>query len=298
MKKVTALILILTITLTLFSGCGSKGSNNNNGNSGTKPSTADSTSSAGNDSKTSGGSDSSQPKEVPGAELSTFMGNYVDTKTKIWDVMTEKLEQDQNGAFTFGALAFVFADLSIIEIGLFDTLITKEGDLFKGKLMLSGIEAWKRVKGDIIEFGYDYTNPEDKNQTKKGDKEISNGKFDKKTGTLVYERSTERNGSKISRYVVEITRNSDKSYSSQIYSIETDQSSNNDEKTLNCYCTWFEGENIISIIAGKGGSNYDFKYESIFGKKNMKPKDMTKGMDVKSIVSFIDGKASYEEVGK
>lgn len=293
MKKITALILILIITLTLFSGCGSKGSSNNNGSSGTKPPPA-----AENESKTSGGSGPSQPKEVPGAELSTFMGNYVDTKTKIWDVMTKKLEQDENSAFTFGALAFVFADLSIIEIGLFDTLVTKEGDLFKGKLMLSGIEAWKRVKGDIIEFGYDYTNPEDKNQAKKGDKEISNGKFDKKTGTLVYERSTERNGLKISRYVVEITRNSDKSYSSQIYSIEAKQNSNNDEKTLNCYCTWFEGENIISMIAEKGGSNYDFKYESIFGKKNMKPEDMTKGMNVKSKASFIDGKASYEEVGK
>ena len=179
MKRIITYVLILVFTLSILTSCGSKDNNTS------MPATAMNDKASANPSPKEDDNTSGKVKEeIPGAELSTFMGSYMDTKSKLWDKMSKKFEEDQNVAFTMGSLAFVFADLTVVEIGLFDTLTTKEGDTFKGKMMLSGIEAWKKVKGDIIEFGYDFTNPEDKNQSKKGDREVASGKFDKKMGSL------------------------------------------------------------------------------------------------------------------
>jgi len=286
MKKVLAVILVLVMALTTFIGCGSekeiKKTTNDKGNK----TASDTPSNTTNNSGSTKGN-----KVTPGTELSTFMSDYVDTKTKIWDAMSKKFDEEQNLEFAMGTLGFAFADLAIVDISLFDSLTTLEGDTFKGKLLLTGFDSWKKVKGDIIEFGYDYTYTEDNGQNLKNDHLVSKGKLDKKNNSLVYERYVERNGQKTDRYVTEITRNSDKSYSSQSYFIN----GNKDEgTTLTGYFTWFEGENIISMIAEKENQNFDFQYESIFGKKNVKPEDMTKGMKILMETSFIDGKGTFK----
>lgn len=291
MKKVISTLLLVTMLLALFSGCGGKGKNQdsndtpvvNNGSSG-----GNNGGSNGGNSNPSGGN----TKPVAGTELSTFMSNYMDTKSKIWDEMSKKFESDNNLAFAMSSLGFAFADLAIVEISFFDAFTTLEGDIFKGTMMFSGIEGWKKVKGDIIEFGYDYKYPEDKNQSIKDDRQVAVGKFDKKTNSLYYERYTERGGAKIDRYIVEVTQNSDKSYSCQMLDVGTDK----ENKVITGYFTWFENQNIISIIAEKDNANFDFAYDSIFGKKNVKPEDMAKNMKINIKTSYIDGKAEFQEV--
>lgn len=277
MKRFIAAILVLAILLTMLTGCGTKKDD--------EKTTGKSVNNT--ESNPSNTSNSSESKIVPGTELSTFMSEYVDTKTKIWDSMSKKFDEEQNLEFAMGTLGFAFADLAIVDISLFDSLTTLEGDTFKGKLVLSGFDSWKKVKGDIIEFGYDYTYTDDNNQYIKNDHLVSKGKLDKKKDSLVYERYIERNGQKIERYVTEITHNKEKSYSSQMYSI-------NEDNTLTGYFTWFEGENIISIIADKKNEKLDFQYESIFGKKDIKPEEMSKGMNITVQTSFIDGKGAFK----
>ncbi len=233
--------------------------------------------------------------EVPGAELSTFISNYMDSKAKVWDAMTKKFEEDQNNAFVFGALPFAFADLAIVEVSFFDTLTVKDGDTFRGNLMFSGIEAWKKVKGNVIEFGYDFIYKEDSNQSQKGDRQVAMGKFDKDANSIMYEHYTERNGNKIDRFVVEITRNSTNSYSSQLYSINANES--DDPQKMEGYLTWFEGTDIVSVIADQESNDFDFPISSIFGKKNVKPEEMAKDMNIRVKTSFIDGKSQFEELG-
>jgi len=282
MKRFITVILTLAMLLTMFIGCGSKKD--------TEKTPSENTNKTGiNTPSNSGSKDVS--KITPGTELSTYMSEYVETKTKIWEAMSKKFDEEQNLEFAMGTLGFAFADLAIVDISLFDSLATLEGDTFKGKLILSGFDAWKKVKGDIIEFGYDYTYTEDTNQNLKNDHLVSKGKFDKKKNSLSYERYIERNGQRNDRYVVEITKNSDKSYSSQMYFIN----GNKDEgTTLTGYYTWFEGENIVSIIAEKENEKVDFQYESIFDKKNIKPEDMCKGMKITIQTSFIDGKGTFK----
>lgn len=306
MKRIITGILILPILLSCLAGCTSKGdlkASSPAESSGVKPlpqvsapKAKDSAPAQVSASKP-GNSTSKPAREVEGTEISTFMGNYMETKSKIWDAMGKKFEQEQNTAFALGSLGYVFIDLLIVEVGLFDTLTVKNGDTYKGTLMLTGIDAWKKVNGDIMEFGYDYTHPKDKNEIKKGDREVAKGKFDKKAGALAYDHYTERGGVKTSRYVVEINKNSDSSYSSQLYSIKEKQGGNKDTE-LDGFFTWFEGNNIMSVMAEKRKADLTFTYNSIFGKKNLKPEEMAKGMDILSKVSFVDGKAAYEEVKK
>lgn len=293
MKKVVAALLIIALSVALLSGCGSK---KKEAVAPSETSSAKTEQSNDNNSTSNGDSTTSQQDVIEGAELSTFMGNYMDTKSKLWDAMSKELEKDPNNIFTFAALGYTMADLLIVEIGLYDTIVTKEGDMFKGKLMLSGIDAWKKVGKDTIEFGYDYNLKEDQGQKKSGDHEVAKGKFSKDTNSLIYEHYTERGGTKTQRYVVEITKNSDTSYSSQLFMIDNNDSQ--DSMNLSSYMTWFDATNFISFETEKTGVSIDFSYNSIYGKKNVKPEEMASGMETVSKASYIDGKAVFEQLKK
>ncbi|MBC8061916.1 MAG: hypothetical protein H7Y18_14785, partial [Clostridiaceae bacterium] len=102
-------------------------------------------------------SSSTDKKYEVSTELSTFMSNYINAKTKLWDNMSENLEAEGHTEYLMGLLGFAFADMAIIEIPMYDTLLTGSNGMVKGKLMLLGIDAWKKVNGNTIEFGYDYT---------------------------------------------------------------------------------------------------------------------------------------------
>ena len=283
MKKIIIAILTLSMTLGILSGCGSK-----NKTEVTPPPKGTTTDSTGNKEK---------PVVVtPGTELSDFMSKYTDTKTKVWDEMSKKFDEESNPSFAMGALGFAFADLAIVDILFFDTLTEKDGVTFKGKLMFTGIDAWKTVKGDIIEFGYDFTNLEDKNQSKNGDKSVAKGKFDKSKNSLIYERSTERSGKVMDKYVVEITRNSDISYSSQIYFLDSSSNEGVDKNQLTGYLTWFDDKGIISYLVEKDIPDVNLSYNSIYGKKNIKPEEMAKGSTVTMKTSYIDGKSLFEQL--
>lgn len=287
MKKIIAVILVLLMSLSLFTGCSSKGSSK------TTPSSGSNTTQSPTDKQES--SNKQEPAaQTPGMEISNFLGKYSDTKTKLWDELTKKLDSSDNLNVAIGLANFAFADLTVVEVLLFDALTVKDGDTFKGKLMMSDIDAWKKVKGDIVEFGYDYTYQNDQNNYLKGDHLIAKGTLDKSKDSLTYEYTNERGGKIISRFVSEIVRNADTSYSSQTYYL--DLGGNNDKNTLTAYLSWFDSKNVISYMAAKDTSDINFSYNSIFGKKNIKPDEMANGMTITTKVSYVDGKASYEDL--
>lgn len=287
MKKFTAVILVLLMSLSLFTGCGSKEG-------------AKTTPSSGNDT-TKSQTDTQEPTskkepatQTPGMEISNFLSKYTDTKTKLWNELIDKLDLNNNLNAAMGIASFSFADLVVVDVLLFDSLTVKDGDTFKGKLMMSEIDAWKKVNGDIIEFGYDYIYPNDQANYLKGDHVIAKGKLDISKNSLVYEYTNERGGKMISRYVSEIVRNADASYSSQAHYL--DLSGNTDKNKVTSYLTWFDNKNVISYMAVKDTSDINFSYNSIFGKKNIKPDEMANGMTITTKVSYVDGKASYEDL--
>lgn len=286
MKKIIAVILVLLMGLSLLTGCGSKG------NTKTTPSSGNDTTQSPTD-KQEPTNKQEPATQTPGMEISNFLSKYSDTKTKLWNELIDKLDLNNNLNAAMGIASFSFADLAVVDVLLFDSLTVKDGDTFKGKLMLSEIDAWKKVNGDIIEFGYENTYANDQANYLKGDHTIAKGKLDKSKNSLVYEYTNERDGKMISRYISEIVRNADASYSSQAYYL--DLSGNTDKDNLTAYLTWFDDKNVISYMAIKDTSDINFTYNSIFGKKNIKPAEMANGMTITVKTGFVDGKASYED---
>lgn len=283
MKKLLISFIVLSMLTGILTGCGSKSTPADEGST-LKPTATENSS-----------PNKAPDNELPGTELSTFMTNYTTAKANVWEAMSKKFEEEETLAFAMGSLGFAFADLAIVDIALFDSLTVKDGDSFKGKLMFSNIDAFKKVKGDIIEFGYDFVYKEDKSNYKNGDHEITTGKFDKKNNTLYYERTTERNNKKISRMIVEVVQNSENSYSSQLLffgSLDSDK----DSSSLNGYLTWFNAKDINSILSVKNNIDINFNYNSILGKKNIKPEEMAADMEILSKTSLIDGKATFEDL--
>jgi len=283
MKRIITLILAVSMTLGIITGCGSK------------KQAVDTPAPVANTTETPA-SKEEPVATTPGTELTDFMSKYTDTKTLIWDRMSAKFDEEENLTFAMGTLGFAFADLALIDILLFDALTVKEGDVFKGQLMFSGIDAWKKVKGDIIEFGYDYTYVEEKAQSKSGDRIVTNGKLDKSNNSLVYEFASESSGKVISKHIIEVTRNSDTSYSSQSYFLDLDTNDGMNKNHLTGYLTWFDDKDIISYLVEKDISDTSFTYNSIFSKKNIKPEEMAAGATVTMKTSYVDGKAQFEQL--
>lgn len=286
MKKIMSLMLIVILVLMTTVGCGSKDSNTSSNNESKSSSLPTEES---EQQKQAEVSPSIENEVLPGTELSTYMNNYINAKTYAWDEMIKKFEEDKNESYVFGALAFAFIDLMIIDISFYDTLITLEGDTYRGNFLFSDIEAWKKIKGNMIEFGYDYIYTEDSMQSKKGDREVGNGKYDIKAGTVVYERFNERNGKKISNYIVEINQNSEKSYSAQIHVL-----SEGSDK-VEAYYIWFEDKEIMMVSAEGSSSGDSLLKSSILGRKNMNIEEMTKGVTVSSKLGYMNGKAIFEQ---
>jgi hypothetical protein len=288
MKKLFTTLTAVFITIGIFAGCGTKEK--------TAETTAPQTSIKETTAPAKETKKTTSSTEKPGLELSTFMTDYSTVKGKLWETLSKKFEEEQNVAFLMGSMGFAFADLAIIDISLFDALEVKDGDVFKGKLLLSNIDAWKKVNGDVIEFGYDYIYKEDKANHKNGDHEVALGKFNKKNNTLYYERTSESNNKKTSRIVVEIVKNSNSSYSSQIlfYNAEEEKSTSD----LSAYLTWFEGEDISCYIAEKENTDVAFTFNSILDKKNAKPEEMSGGMKTVTKTSYIKGKAVFEDLSE
>lgn len=284
MKRIITTILVLSMTLSIFSGCGSKKQ-------------TDVTSALKSNTTETIVTKKEEPLTIaPGTELSDFMSKYTDTKTQVWDQMSKKFDEENNITFAMGALGFAFADLALVDILLFDALTVQDGDIFKGKLMFSGVDAWKKVKGDIIEFGYDYTYLEDKEESKSGDRIVAKGKLEKSNSSLIYESSTEQSGKVINKHIIEITRNSDTSYSSQCYFLDLNSGDGEVKIHVTGYLTWFDGKDIISYLVEKDIPDINFTYNTIFSKKDIKPEQMANGSIVTMKTSYIDGKAIYEQL--
>ena len=284
MKRAITSILALTMTLGILSGCGSKKQ-------------TDVTPTPKSTTTESLKSNQSEPLTLtPGTEISDFMSKYTNTKTQVWDQMSKKFDEENNTTFAMGSIGFAFADLALVDILLFDSLTVADGDIFKGKLMLTGVDAWKKVKGDIIEFGYDYTYDKDSGQSKIGDRIVAKGKLDKSNSSLIYEFSSEKSGKVLNKSIIEVTRNSDTSYSSQSYFLDLGSSDAADKNQLKGYLTWFNDKDIISYLVKKDIPDINITYNTIFSKTNIKPEEMAKGFTIAMKTSYLNGNALYEQL--
>jgi hypothetical protein len=286
--KVISVLLILLLLISLLNGCFARRSTTTAEEVTTKTTAKGSTTktTTQKNETTKAGQTTATTKGTTagkGSELTDFFTSYMDAKEVIWDKMSETIDASGDYTATMALLGFAFTDLAIAFIPMYD-LVDQTG----GTLALLGIKnAYKRTKGDTIEFGYDYIYDKDSGDKKKDDHVVSTGLFDTKQNTLKVETLDKSGNEVTNRTMTEITKNKDGSYSSQVISYQ----SSNDKVTG--YFTNFAGEDIWSAIAEKEAVE-DFTYNTIFGKKNVSLDNMTQGFTVTTSVSFVDGKAKVE----
>jgi predicted small secreted protein len=285
MKKNVVLILSVVLTFSMLASCGSKkgsGVDTPRGGQASLLPSAEQTPSAGK---------KDDDKIVEGSEISIFTAGYMEDKTAAWEAVSRHYENQEDWTFGLATLGFVFVDLIMAEIMMFDALTLLSGDMFKGKLMFSDIEAWKKPSGNIIEFGYEYEYKEDGHNSEKGDKEYARGKLNQSTGALQYEKYVERGGVKISKQLIELVKNDNKSYCCQIYILSGGESGKYD---LSGYITWLNGSDIECIGVEEANTTFDFSYNSIINKKNVKAEEMAAGKNIILKTSYINGQANFE----
>jgi hypothetical protein len=282
-----AILLVLVMLFSLFTGCFGQRSTTTTEKVTTKTTakgtTAKTTATTKKGETTKAGQTTATTQGTTagkGSELSDFVNAYMDAKTAVWDKMNEALEAGSNPTAVMALLGFAFTDLQVVLLPMFD-IVGDNG----GILPLLGIKnAYRRQKGDVIEFGYDFTYEEDSGSKKKGDHVLSVGALDVKQNTLKNE-TIDRSGNTITnRNVIEITKNKDGSYTSQAISYQSDN-----EKVTGYFIT-FAGEDVWSVIAEKDAAE-DFTFNTIYGKKNVAIDAMSQGFTVNTTASFVDGKA-------
>ena len=292
LRRILSLLLVIIMTTSLLSACG-RGSDGGSDTTAKEKTTATDKADNGDDKETT----SPEPKESKetssettemttsgekGQELTDFVTLYSNSKSVLMDELTKSMESSNDFAATMAMLGFAFADLQIAFIPMFDIV-----DMNNGILPMMDIKnAYRKVNGGTIEFGYDYTYEEDKGNNQKGDKVVWKGVLDVKANSLKSEDTNERAGKVITRNVIEVTMKKDNSYISQMISYTT----NEDQAKLNAYFTAFEGKDIRTSIGTLESPKVDFDYNSIYKNSNSSMEDMIKGFKITTQSDYINGK--------
>ncbi len=218
-----------------------------------------------------------------GQELTAFVNAYTEAKSKPMDMLNESLSDSEDFNLTMGLLGVAMVDLYVAFVPLFD-IVDETGYV----MMLELKNAYRDRKGDVITFGADHVREEDVGNDKKGDREYWEGELDEKDESLRVMYYTERGGKIIEKTVMEITRNKDKSYTSQTL---TYQDGENGEPGVTAYLIQFEDE-AIDVISGKLAENDpDFSYNTVFKTRNADIRDLADPFEVTLDISFREGEA-------
>ncbi len=298
-KRLLAVLLVLMLVCTQLSACGGRtsegggadaggrGSGNGSGSSSSDEASPEESSESADEetSASAENSDASSPESSEsfekGQELSEFVTNYTNAKSACMDKVTAKLEESENLGLTMGLLGFAMMDLSIAFVPMFD-VVDETGVV----PMLNLKNAYRKEKGGIVTFGCDYKIEEESGNNVKDDRVFWEGKLDIKDQSLSTIYYTERNGKKIDRSVIEVTKNKDGSYTSETISYKANEDGT--AKTSG-YFVSFEGEDLWMLAGDKEGGDPDFTYTSVFNKKNVDIKELSKDYTITTDISYIKG---------
>lgn len=297
--RLTAIILIMMMIISMFAGCGGgRSSDEDEGETKTKKTTEaveetdeEAIETKETDENNGGGlfgggettednGGGNETEKTEGTELSDFVTKYTDAKQVIWDKISDQLDSSSDLNASMAMLGFAFADMAIVIVPFFDTV-----EYTGGTMMFSEINnAYKKVNGDKITFGYDYTYDKDTDNNKTGDHVFCEGLFDMGQQSMTVEIRDESDGKVSTRTIVEIQENKNGSFSSQLVSY-TDGNEN-----ISGYFTTFEGEDLWSRMAEKTDGP-EFTFNTMIGNKTATLDELTAGFTVKTEVSYVDGEA-------
>jgi hypothetical protein len=224
------------------------------------------------------------PQSTDSAVITAFLQDMLAWKGVYWS----KLETTYKNTAYAKALAGLNApDYTVTILPMYDILsITQTGNgRVEGKLMVSGIPAYRQVSGNTTEFGFDYTYPADDSFLyPAGTVEIAKGSFSAAKNTLRYEDIVTNGGKTLARTVIEIIKNADGAYLMQyLYSGE-------DQKGVACVVTQVKKDSFTAFAGTREGDTA-FEYASILNGAALET--MKSGMTL-SLSAFAD--ASRAEV--
>jgi len=300
-KKLFAVLLILTITISA-AACGKKKkSDDKSAQSGSSKQTAeqiskekeevDETSQPTETNEAETGEDNTQQDKgsssginsEPGEELSSFYTAFDDAMSKF------------EGAIN----SFETDDFSLIDIGV-DHLAPFSPILYMptyDSLEIFGTKEgqYREKSGSVIKFGKEFTREEDgfDPKNKKGDVVKEEGKLDTSTNTLTYEYTVKRSGDLIERIVEEVVMLPDGTFIAQVLTkyIPRDERIKDKGNAYFIHC----GKDELVTIKAEFEPDVNFTYNSIVGKGDISPEDMSQGYTKVRKTTVRDGKATVEK---
>lgn len=299
-RKLLALVLVLVMVGSMFTACGRSTPGNGGNDTGSTvkdKESADSNADSGNDAAASekatpeksgdagsgdGSSASSGPiKYEKGQELSAFVGAYMEAKSATMDKLTAKIDESTDLNLTMSLLGFAMMDLTVAFVPMFDA-VDKTGFI----PILNIKNAFRKEKGNLVTFGADYKVEEESGNNQKNDRIFWDGKLDTNDDSLSTTYYTERAGKKIEQTVMEITKNKDGSYTSETISYNANEDGTG--KISGNFIS-FEGEDIWLQMGVQENGKPDFNYTTVFNKKNVDIKDLSKGFTLTTDLTYIKG---------
>lgn len=189
------------------------------------------------------------------ATVTAFLQDMLSWKAVFWN----KIEAAYKNSDYANELAGINAPDYIVSIlPMYDILsFTNSGSgRIEGKLMVSGIPAYKETTGSITAFGFDYTYPEKSLLYPAQSFEQAKGRYDSARQTLIYEDTVSYGGRTLARTVIEITKTAAGGYLTQyIYAAE---------KQGNISCIGAEiTKDSYTAYAGTRTGDTAFTYSSI-----------------------------------
>jgi hypothetical protein len=219
----------------------------------------------------------------PGNELSDFYAAFDDAMGVFERAINHMPESDDFELFdiSFDYLAPCNAILSVGGYDLIHILGSKEGE-------------YREDSGGIITFGKEFTREEDGfgPSAKKGDVVREEGNLDTSSNALVFETSIERSGELIKREVAEVVMHTDGTFIAQILSKPVPQ--DNVEDKGNAYFVRC-GKDDLEIIKARFEPDVNFTYDSILGKGDSTPEDMSQGYEKIRKLTVKNGEAATEK---
>jgi len=300
-KKIFAVLLVIAIIIS-SAACGKKkGSNDKPAQSGggkqaveqvdKETEAADGESHATEPNETEAGEDKAQKDNgspgginyKSGEELLSFYTAFDDAISKFEQPISEYATED------FSLIDVGMDPLApltpILNMGMYDSLEvfgTKEGE-------------YKEKSGSVIKYGKEFTREEDgfDPKNKKGDVVKEEGKLDTSTNTLTFESTVKRSGELIERVVEEVVMLPDGTFIAQVFSKYVPRDERNKDKG-NAYFVRC-GKDELVIIKAEFEPDVNFTYNSIVGKGDISPEDMSQGYTKVRKTSVRDGVANVEK---
>lgn len=298
-KRILSFLLVLAMLATCLTGCGrgatpASGESNRPAASSKAESTKeaqpedageeDDQGEASSDDNGTGEEGTSNQSAEKGEELSTFINQYFEAKQIPMDKLSESINESSDFTLIMSMLGVAMVDMYIAFVPMFDVV-----DEVGYVAMLNLKNAYRKEKGDVITFGADYVREEDSGDDLKGDREYWEGELDQKDESMRVLYYTERNGKVIDKTVMEITKNKDRSFTSQTLTFQVKEEGGEE---LSAYFIQFEGEDISVISGTKPNAKADFNFESVFKTRNADIRDLSEGYELSLDLSYKDGEVA------